>query len=284
MPRLKLLKSTKEFDAFFLQKKRINFFDAIWIRRYCKKIIYDIDDAVMYSDKEPERDSWGRKKWFRRTVKLAELIIAGNDYLAEHARKFNSNIEVLPTGLDIGAYKMQTDVKKDGKIRLVWIGSQGTLKYLAGIKSVLEEIGSRFDNVVLRIICSHFFELQNMVVEKRLWSLENQEEDLGTSDIGLAPLPDDRFTRGKCGFKVLQYAASGLPVVASPVGVNAKYVKDRITGFHAVNNPQWIDKITQLIKDQQLRKKMGEENMAQVKNFDVSVIGEQLVKLIKKNI
>lgn len=282
LARLKLLKHGREFDAVFLQKKRLRFCDAIWMKRYCPKIIYDLDDAVMYSDNNPDREHRPRKKRFQRTVKLADMVIAGNSYLAEHARKFNPNVEVLPTGLDINAYKVQTNPENDGKIRLVWIGSKNTLKYLFEIKPALEEVGATFQNVVLRIICDHFFDLENMSVEKKLWSVQDQASDLISSDIGLAPLPDDRFTRGKCGFKVLQYAAASLPVVASPVGVNAEYVRDGITGFHASNTSQWVKGISKLIKDSELRKRMSRVNRAQVKRFDINVLGRKLRDLITK--
>jgi len=184
----------------------------------------------------------------------------------------------IPT--DIKAYRAQTKAKNDDKIRLVWIGSKSTLKYLAEIKPALEEIGSRFDNAILRIICDDFFDLQNMEVEKHQWHKDTEVVNLINSDIGLAPLPDDRFTRGKCGFKILQYAAAKLPVVASPVGVNAEYVCNGVTGFHAINASQWIDKISKLIENAELRKRMGQEGQANMKNYDIDVIGKRLLDLI----
>jgi glycosyltransferase involved in cell wall biosynthesis len=156
------------------------------------------------------------------------------------------------------------------------------LGYLAELKPVLEEIGSRFDNVVLRIVCDDFFDLRNTPVEKRLWSMETRAIDLATSDIGLAPLPDNRFTRGKCSFKVLEYAAAGLPVVASPIGTNAEYVKDGATGFLVTDTRQWVDRITELIENPNLRKRMGQEGRAHAEKYDVSVIGKQLTDLISK--
>jgi hypothetical protein len=280
--RLGLFKQATNFDCVFLQKKCLNFFDALCLRKYSKKIIYDFDDAMMYSPKKPDSNRTSHLRLFCRTAKLADMVIAGNSYLAEHAQRFNTNVKMLPTGLDTKAYKVETKPKIDGKIRLVWIGSKSTLCYLTEIKPALEEIGSRFDNVVLRIICDDFFDLQNMKVEKCWWSLETQAVDLAKSDIGLAPLPDNRFTRGKCGFKVLQYGAAGLPVVASPVGVNAEYIKDGITGSLATNIQQWIERTAQLIENPQLRKRMGEQNITQAKNFDFSVIGRKLTELITK--
>jgi len=280
--RFELWRRAAQFDGVFLQKKALNPRDAFLLRMCSRTVMYDLDDAIMYNSRTPDRDSFRRLRSFRRTARLARMVIAGNSYLAEHAERFNSNVEVLPTGLDTGAYKLDVPPERDGKIRLVWIGSKGTLRYLAEIKAVLEEIGSRHDGVALRIICDDFFDLENMPVEKRFWSLERQAPDLVTGDIGLAPLPDNRFTRGKCGFKVLQYAAAGLPVVASPVGVNSEYVRHGTTGFLAANKDEWLDAIRRLIHDPQLRNEMGEKNRIRVRAFDVIVLGKRLAELIRR--
>jgi hypothetical protein len=280
LARRKLFHKATDFDCVFLHKKRLNALDAISLRRYGKKIIYDFDDAIMYSARTPEKDSPAHFKPFRRTVELAHKVIAGNSYLAEHALKYNPNVEVLPTGLDTKAYKIEVETTTDDKVRLVWIGSKSTFGYLSDLKPILEEIGERFDNVVLRIICDQFFDLRNMPVEKRAWSLETQVTDLVSSDIGLASLPDNRFTRGKCGFKILQYAAAGLPTVASPVGVNAEYVKHGETGFHASDSRQWIDGIDKLIRNIQLRKKMGHAARLYAEKFDIDVLSEKLYRLL----
>ncbi len=282
LARRKLFRKAADFDGVFLHKKKLNFIDAFWLRKYSRKIIYNFDDAIMYSDKNPERYSHSHLIPFRRSVKLADMVIVGNSYLAEHARKFNPNVEILPNGLETSSYKRRAGLKNDEKIRLVWIGCSSTLKYLAEIKFALEEIGTRFDNVVLRIIADEFFDLQNIAVEKHPWSEEMQVIDLVTSDIGLAPLPDNRFTKGKCGFKILQYAAAGLPVVASPVGVNAEYVCEGVTGFHAMDIPQWVNKISRLVEDPVLRNRMGQAGNVQVQRFDLSIIGKQLCKLVEK--
>lgn len=280
LARQRLFQKAADFDCVFLHKKRLNAFDAFWLRRYGRKIIYDFDDAIMYSDDTPQRDSPTHFKPFRRTVELAHKVVAGNLYLAEHALKFNPNVELLPTGLDTKAYRIETEPRKDDKIRLVWIGSKSTLGYLSEVQSVFEDIGERFGNVVLRIICDEFFDLQNMPVEKHPWSLETQAADLVSSDIGLAPLPENRFTRGKCGFKILQYAAAGLPTIASPVGVNAEYIKHGDTGFHALDSRQWIDGITKLIQNPELREEMGRAARVQVERFDIDVIGEKLYRIL----
>jgi glycosyltransferase involved in cell wall biosynthesis len=280
LARRKLFMSARNFDGVFLHKKKLNPLDAFVLRRRARKVIYDFDDAVMYSDKHPDVPDPKRLRDFQRTVELADLIIAGNNYLAEQARKFNDNVEILPTGLNIGEYEVKVTSPNDGKIRLVWIGSASTLAYLAELRPVLEQIGRTFDHVLLRIIGDTFFDLKNMAVEKIPWRRETRARQLATADIGLGPLPSNPFTEGKCSFKILEYACSGLPVVASPVGTNGVFVKEGVTGFLASDHTQWLARLSQLIADEQLRVRMGQAGIAWSREFDVRVIGKKLAELI----
>ncbi len=279
--RAKLFMRVKKFDAVFFHKKRLNLIDATLLRRFARKIIYDFDDAVMYNENNPEKRSFQRHTSFKRTARLADLIIAGNSYLAKHAASFSNNIHILPTGLDTKAYDINKP-QSDGKIRLAWIGSKSTLKYLEEIKDALEQTGRLCENVVLRIICDEFIDLQNLKVEKVTWRLEGQHSALRECDIGLAPLPDNNFTKGKCGFKILQYQAAGLPVIASPVGMNIELIDDGKTGLFAGDITQWSDKIRTLAENPELRKKLAVAAKKNVAKFDVSVISKQLAGLIKK--
>jgi glycosyltransferase involved in cell wall biosynthesis len=282
--RRRLFMQAKDYDAVFLHKKTLNPFDAHYLKKYAKKIIYDFDDAIMFDDKHPQRPHHKRQSSFERTAALADLVIAGNTYLAEHAKKFNPNVEIIPTGLDTKIFKTVTKKPGDGKIRLVWIGSRPTLPNLKQISPALEEICSRFDNVVLRIISDEFFDVQNIPVEKHPWSLETEATELVNSDIGLAPLADNNFTKGKCGFKILQYQAAGLPVVASPVGVNADLVRNGLNGLLAVTIDDWIEKISSLIANEPLKTQMGLAARQSVTPFDLSVLAPRLVSLIKRAI
>jgi glycosyltransferase involved in cell wall biosynthesis len=281
LARTRLFKSAAEFDGVLLHKKGLNLFDAFMLRRYSRKVIYNFDDAIMYDPKKPDRFRLSHFVKFRMMTKLADLVITGNSYLAEHARKYNSNVELWLHGVRVADYARQPRSADDDTIRLVWIGSKSTLRYLGQIKSTLEEIGKRFDKVVLRIICDEFFDLENMKVEKCLWSEQTRVRDLAAADIGLAPLPDDRFTRGKCTFKILEYAATGLPVVASPVGAHSDYVIDNVTGFLAVDSSAWFESIVRLIENANLRKTMGSAARERAAAFDVAVVGERLCRAIK---
>ena len=282
--RWKLFKSAQSFDAVLLHKKRPNFLDACVLRRYSKIIIYDFDDAIMYSPARPDSDHTSHMRLFKRTVRLVDCVIAGNDYLAEHARRFCSNVHVLPTGLDTKPYTENLPPKQPDKLRLVWIGSQSTLKYLKELKPALEIVGKKNKSVILRIIADVFFDLDNMPVEKITWSLQSQEKELSCGDIGLAPLPDNRFSRGKCGFKILQYYSAGLPVIASPVGVNVNFVKDSNAGMLAQTPEEWIEEILTLVDNRLLREKMGHAGKRYVQYFDTTVIGKKFCDIIQKEV
>jgi glycosyltransferase involved in cell wall biosynthesis len=277
----KICKLVEGFDGVFLHKKTLNFIDAGRLRKFASKIIYDFDDAVMFDNKHPEVTHHKRQNAFNRTARLADLVIAGNPYLAEHAKFLNPNVEILPTGLNTNFTISETRFQNDGNIRLVWIGSKATLRYLEEIFPALEKVCSHFDNVILRVISDKFPHSADMRIEKRPWSLNTEIADLAGCDIGLAPLPDNRFTRGKCGFKILQYACASLPVVASPVGINKDYIRDGITGFLAEDHEQWIEKITALINNPQLRRTMGQQGRQFARQFDVSIIGKRLCEVIR---
>jgi glycosyltransferase involved in cell wall biosynthesis len=278
--RRRLFLQAKTFDGTLLHRKMLNAWDAFWLGRSSRKLIYDFDDAIMYKDRKPENVSRIRFQRFARSVRLADAIIAGNDYLADHARRYDSKVTVLPTGLDLRPYTIVPPRADDGNLRLVWIGSRSTLKYLEDIGPALERIGAKHKNVVLRIIADEFFDLDGMKAEKVPWSLEGEAENLIACDIGLAPLPDNAFTRGKCGFKIHQYHAAALPVVASPVGVNAEYVRDEVTGFHATSLEQWVQVLDKLLADSVRRKSMGQEGRKDVERFSLDEIGSRFCDIV----
>lgn len=278
--RQRLFRQAAGFDGVFLHKKRLSWLDAVSLRRCARRILYDFDDAVMYRDREPERTSRVRFRDFGRTVGLADMVIAGNTYLGEHASRYNANVRVLPTGVDLDPYREERRRSDDGQVRLVWIGSAATLKYLEGIRTVLQDLAGRFGNLTLRMISDKYLDAMSIKTERCRWSRETEAAHLTASDIGLAPLPDDPFTRGKCGYKILQYQAAGLPVVASPVGVNAQYVRDGVTGFLARDPAQWVDRLGELIVRPDLRTTLGRAGRREVEAFDVSVIGNRLCTLI----
>ena len=256
---VRLYKQIRSADVVFIQKKLFTSLELFWVCRAAKRLVYDFDDAVMFKEKTASLFRQARQmNRFKRTVQRADLVLAGNRYLMGQAQIFNKNTTLLPTVLDMTRY-----VEKRGKLEgnqavtLGWIGSKGTLPYLRGISPALETLGQRWPRLKLKIVADDFFDLQHMEVVKKIWKSEEEIADLHSFDIGLMPLADDVWTRGKCGFKLLQCMAVGLPVVCSPVGVNAEVVSDGLVGFQATSQEEWVAKLGTLIADANLRRAMG---------------------------
>ena len=279
--RWRLFREARKYDAVLLHKKALNFWEAHVLQKYAHKIIYDFDDAIMYSPERPGSDKTSHFRLFERTVRMADSVIAGNEYLADHAREFCSNVHVLPTGLHTKPYMSSSVKRNDSKIRLAWIGSQSTLKYLQEICPVLETTAREDIRLALRVIADDFPVLNYMKLEKHTWSLESQAADLLVCDIGLAPLPDNRFTRGKCGFKILQYFAAGLPVIASPIGVNRDLIEKSGAGILANTPQQWQDAIVNLAQHPELRKQMGQKARQFIKQYDTEVLAGKFYHIIQ---
>ncbi|NLH15142.1 MAG: glycosyltransferase family 4 protein [Phycisphaerae bacterium] len=280
LARLQLYRRARNYDGVIWHKKAVNPIDAFFLRRYAPRLLYNYDDALMFSDKRPESDSPTHRRRFLRTLKLAEIVLVGSHYLSEQARPHHSKVFILPLGLEVSRYGAPIERPTDGRIRLVWIGSKSTLGYLKALSPVLDQLAKRHPNLTLRIIGDEFFDLDRMPVEKVIWDANKRYADLTQCDIGLAPLPNDRFSMGKCSFKVLEYSASGLPVVGSPVGTNSDHILDGKTGFLAETHDQWRIHLDRLIADPDLRRTMGSAGRFRAANYDISVVGRKLVEIL----
>jgi glycosyltransferase involved in cell wall biosynthesis len=280
LARLWLYRQARDFDGVLWHKKAVNPIDAFFLRRFAPRLLYNYDDAVMFSDKRPDADSPTHRRRFLRTLGLAEVVLVGSRYLAEQARPHHPKVIILPLGLEVSRYGLPVERPTDGRIRLVWIGSKSTLGYLKVLSPVLDQLAQRHPNLTLRIIGDDFFDLERLPVEKVVWDADKRYAHLAQCDIGLAPLPGDRFSMGKCSFKVLEYSASGLPVVASPVGTNADHILDGQTGLLAATPDQWQTHLDHLIADADLRRRMGAAGRVHASNYDIAVVGQKLVEFL----
>jgi glycosyltransferase involved in cell wall biosynthesis len=275
----------RRFDGVLLHRKSLSWLDARWLA-HARRLIYDFDDAVMFQARAPERVHRGRMRRFTRTVQLADLVIAGSPVLAAHADMAGAwQSEVVPTGLDARRFAPKENYGKAGAARLVWIGSASTLKQIEPFRAALDAVGRAVPGATLRIIADAELHLDGLRVENLPWSLEAEGRLLAECNIGIAPLPDTPFTRGKCGFKVLQYMAAGLPVVASPVGVNADYVRPEETGLHAATAEDWAAAVGRLADDPALRERMGRAARERVlREFDFAVLAPEVCDLIERTL
>jgi glycosyltransferase involved in cell wall biosynthesis len=214
----------------------------------------------MRSNGEP---SPTRMKRFARLVEVCDQVWAGNDYLADSAKHYNRAVMTLETSINPAEYA-QACAKPPNTIDLVWIGSRSTKKYLLQLIPALESLNSKVANLRMKIIADFTVSTSKLQIVPVAWSPNTEALELASSHIGIAPMPDDAWTRGKCGLKVLQYMAAGLPVVASPCGVQAQIVQHGVSGLLARSLDEWHGALVSLAADFALREKMGEAGARRV--------------------
>ena len=264
---MKLFSEIQDYDIIFIQKKRLWHWQLWYLKRKHIKIIYDFDDAVMF--KSPVNGggkSFKRERTFARMVRYSDQVIAGNQYLKSQALPYNKNIIILPTAIDTSKYTMKDYRRSKEKITIGWIGSKSSLPFLKELTPAFDYIVSQYKSVELKIICNVFFDCKTMPVIKKTWALEDENSDLQDIDIGLAPLPNHEWTKGKCATKLLQCLSIGIPVVCSPVGVHNEIIQEGVNGVFAASIEAWIEKIALLIKDKALRESIGLEGKKTVES------------------
>ncbi|HEV3119351.1 MAG TPA: glycosyltransferase family 4 protein [Gemmataceae bacterium] len=278
---LRLERTLRSADAVILQRKLLATWNLYLLRRAARILLFDFDDAIFLRDSYSPKGlhSLRRLQRFAATAEMADVIIAGNSYLRDQASRWSSaeRIHVIPTCVDPAPYRLAEHVRAGQGVELVWIGSSSTLRGLEMIRPVLEMLGqpsrarlaavrrtARFcepplnsSGLRLKLVCDRFLHLENLPVVCCPWSEANEAESLAEADIGISWMPDDLWSRGKCGLKVLQYMAAGLPVIANPVGIQAELVRHGETGFLVHTAAQWLEAVRRLAHDPLLRRRMG---------------------------
>jgi glycosyltransferase involved in cell wall biosynthesis len=265
--RLRLYRETRAADAVVVQRRLLPVAELALLRRWARRLVFDFDDAVWLRDSYSPRGFGSRKRGrrFRATVAAADLVVAGNPYLAAEARRFTdaARVAIIPTCVDPARYPV-TQPHADDAVRLVWVGSSSTLKGLERFRDTLDAIGRAVPGARLKLVCDRFLTLRHLPVDSVHWSEATEAEEIAGADIGIGWVPDDPWSRGKCGLKILQYQAAGLPVVANPVGVQADFVRDDETGYRAETPEQWVAAVRRLAADPALRARLGTAGRHQV--------------------
>jgi glycosyltransferase involved in cell wall biosynthesis len=194
-------------------------------------------------------------------VTASDLVIAGNDYLAVEARRWvgADRVTVIPTCVDVARYpnKNAGGTPALPGAQLVWVGSRSTLRGLERFAPTLSAIGQAVPGTRLKLVCDRFIDTPHLPVDQCVWNESTEPAELAAADVGIGWVPDDPWSRGKCGLKVLQYQAAGLPVVANAVGVQAEFVRTGETGFLANTQEEWVSAIRALASDAGLRHRLG---------------------------
>ena len=248
-------------------------------RGYC--MVVDYDDAIFHRyDQHPNklvRAVLGRK--IARVMQLADLVIVGNQYLAEYAFRAGArNVQILPTAVDLERYPLITETSNPRVFTIGWIGSPSTAIYLQAIAPALAEV-CKSGAVRVRLIGSGPVSLSGVPVEIVPWSEDTEVSEIRKFDVGIMPLPDEPWARGKCALKLIQYMAGRLPLVASPVGVNNTILEHGVNGYLANSLAEWKWALRALAKDPVLRRRMGLAGRAKVeREYSLQVTAPLLSK------
>jgi len=283
--RLMTYKQLSLFDVVCIQRRLLSPFEFYWIRKKSSKVLFDLDDAVMYrSSSSPRPHSLSRWLKFRWMVRGSDVVSVGNQFLKNEVLKADrrKQVYVIPTGIDTNLYPQKKTLSKHQEIILGWIGTKGNLKYLKRLEPVFETIGKKYPQVRLKIVSNDFYDPLQLPVIKKPWKLEDENEDLISFDIGLMPLNDDLWSRGKCGLKIIQYLSVGVPVVCTPVGINSDIVKDGENGFWATTPQEWVDHLSTLIQNPDLRYQMGLRGIKTVEQgYSLTVTSEKFFHVLQ---
>ena len=262
--RREVLSSATNYDVVIIHRQVSLLGPAIYERLLARTgtpIIFDFDDAIWLTGPGSANGMFSRLSFQRKTAticRLASAVVVGNRFLAEYARRYSKHVYVVPTTVDLDTSPLQPPISSDGPFRIVWAGSHSALQHLEVARRPLERF-AQMQQTVLRVICStppsHPFE--GVELEFVPWSAEGEALKLARSHVGIMPLPDNEFSRGKCGLKALQYMAVGRPVVVSPVGVNADIVRHGENGLLASTEEQWVQALQALAASPPLRQRLG---------------------------
>jgi glycosyltransferase involved in cell wall biosynthesis len=259
------LRHIQEYDLIFLFREALMTGSLFFEKKLAasgKKIIYDFDDAIWMNDTSKANQLFAWMKYpekIGQSMKLSTAVFAGNSYLADYARQFNPNVIIVPTTIDTSEYKRIESEKKD-HITIGWSGSLTTIKHFEFALPFLKKIKNRYgDKVRIKVIGDPNYTNKELDIEGVAWSRSSEVRELSSFDIGIMPLPDDPWAKGKCGLKGLQYMALGIATLMSPVGVNTEIIQDGINGFLPSGEEDWFNAISLLIENEELRKRLGDE-------------------------
>lgn len=246
------------------------------IRKRYDKVIFDLDDALMIR----------QRRKINKICNLADLVIVGNEYLRKKLRLEQGKCIVIPTPVNTSLGRTNPRKTDNMKIIIGWIGTATNYKYVYEIETTIARILEKYPNVEIRFVGGPdrfiFPSLRSERIVFFQWSEEKEQTQLSSFDIGIMPLTDDPWTKGKCSFKLLQYMSVGIPVVASPVGMNNEVIDHGTNGFLAASFNEWEESLSMLIESYSLRMKIGRNGREKViKSYSLKRCSNKFIKTIK---
>lgn len=258
------IKKCNHVDIVFLQREAFMTGSVYFEKQFARskaKLVFDFDDSIWQLDTSEANKKWEWLKSAKKTseiISISDLIFAGNNYLADYAKQFNKNVKTIPTTIDTDFFKRKNEYKNNEKICIGWSGSHTTIKHFEEAVPFLKKIKEKYgDKVFFKVMGDELYHNKELNIKGIPWSSETERSILESFDIGIMPLPDDQWVKGKCGLKGLSYMAFEVPTIMSSVGVNTEIINDGINGFLAGTEEEWFNKLSQLIESVELRKQLG---------------------------
>jgi len=261
--RAALLNKIKNYDVVYIFREAALLGPPVFERLVYQSgvpFVFDFDDAIFVSYKSPSNGYLSYLKFAGKTktnCRLAAHVMVGNPYLADYARQVNQNVTIIPTTIDTNKYQPITGKVAKNPVVIGWTGSYSTVQHLDTLRSALQKL-AKLESFKLRVIGTPTYQLEGVDVLASQWRSDTELEDLNAIDIGVMPLPDDSWSKGKCGLKALQFMALGIPTVCSPVGVNTDIIQHNENGLIAATEEEWIHKLSLLVRSAELRKRLGD--------------------------
>ncbi|WPZ31535.1 glycosyltransferase family 4 protein (plasmid) [Sulfitobacter sp. OXR-159] len=287
--RIRQLRMHPTPDMLWIEKEALPWIPWLFERVVLPRgvpVVSDYDDAVFHRyDKHrirAVRTILGRK--IENVMSASALVMAGNSYLSDYARQSGARqVKTVPTIVDIDAYQIGLHTVSKNKLSVGWIGTPQTWQALAHpIHDILTPLLKERDAMFLAVGAGMKPEVCG-TLQIQPWTEDTEVQSIQKMDIGVMPLPDTPWTRGKCGYKLIQYMACGLPVVASPVGVNRDLVEHGVNGFLAESDDEWCAAIKALLNDPDLRRRMGEAGRQKVEaRYSLQVWGPRVALMLRR--
>lgn len=289
LQRLRALASASRFDLVVIEKQLLPYFpygvEAI-LRMGLRRTVSLYDDAThVYYQQHPNRlIRWLCRGKVARTMRASSQVVVWNEHLARYARQHSAHVSVVSTAVDPRRYRVKEYAlpRAEGPVVIGWIGTPNSFPYIRTLEDAFRQLAERYD-VVLHVVSSEPYASPNIRVVNRQWSIEAEIDELLEFDIGIMPLPDDEWTRGKSAAKAVQYLACALPAVCSPVGISTQLIQDGSNGFLAATPEEWSSKLAALVESSELRREMGLRGRATVEaGHTLEVIAPRLVRALQE--
>ena len=298
------LRRAKHFDLIFIQREALLLGSSYFEKQFFKKhkVVFDFDDSIWLLDTSPENKKFEFLKNPDKTkinIAHAHYVIAGNSFLANYAKQFNQNTTVIPTTIDSDFHIPKPELRNmaldspetssgqaaqtDKKIVIGWSGSISTIKHFEIAIPALKQIQNKYPNKIeIHVIGQGSYTHPEINVVSKNWSSKTEVDDLNCFNIGIMPLPDDEWVKGKCGLKGLSYMACGVATVMSKVGVNSEIIKQGKNGYLAQTEQEWVDYLSLLIENSDLRHRIGQAGRETVvKNYSVNAHKDAYLEVLK---